>query len=230
LIIMNRRAFLATTATAVGVAGAGLAVAGTAHGETVTSPPTGPVSWPVGTRPESITKAWEGKFYLSIQGTPDNADGEIHIFDPDTGAVTPFITADKKLLDNRYLSMRFSEHTVGSPALRWDGPGLAGGCRAGLTLHSHQPRRRGLTVGSTSSHRATPGGVVFGRESGEVACGVEVSVQDQTARLTLVLALRQGQLGFHRAAARAGLRGRIPAVGDDQPPAVPRGLVRQLPP
>ena len=70
------------------------------------------------------------------------------------------------LLDTRYLSVRFSEHTIGRPALRWDGPGLSGGCRAGLTLQRHLPAYAGLLVGSTSCHRATPGSVELRREGG----------------------------------------------------------------
>jgi hypothetical protein len=43
-------------------------------------------------------------------------------------------------------------------------------------------------------------------------------------------ALGQGQLGFHRAAARARSAGRIPAVGDDELAAVPYCLVAEHPP
>ena len=50
---------------------------------------------PVGPRPESITKAWDGKFYVSIQG-PSGAlgtfDGEVRQVDLATGAVTPFVS------------------------------------------------------------------------------------------------------------------------------------------
>src|SRR5215207_2452022 len=91
----------------------------------------------------------------------------------------------------RYLSVRFSEHTIGRPALRWDGPGLTRGCGAGLTLHSHLPAYAGLLVGSTSSHRATPGGVELGREGGQVLCSVAVAVDDQAARFAVVFALGQ---------------------------------------
>jgi sugar lactone lactonase YvrE len=49
----------------------------------------------VGPRPESITRAWGGKFYVSIQG-PSGAlgtfDGEVRQVDLDTGVVTPFVT------------------------------------------------------------------------------------------------------------------------------------------
>ena len=62
--------------------------------------------------------------------------------------------------------MRFGKHTIDSPALRRDGPGLTDWCRAGLTLHSHLPAYAGLPVGSTSCHRATPGGVELSRERG----------------------------------------------------------------
>jgi sugar lactone lactonase YvrE len=50
---------------------------------------------PVGPRPESITRAWEGKLYVSIQG-PSGAlgtfDGEVRQVDLDTGVVTPFVS------------------------------------------------------------------------------------------------------------------------------------------
>ncbi len=49
---------------------------------------------PVGPRPESITKAWGGKFYVSIQG-PSGAlgtfDGEVRQIDLATGVATPFV-------------------------------------------------------------------------------------------------------------------------------------------
>jgi len=49
----------------------------------------------VGPRPESIIKAWDGKFYVSIQG-PSGAlgtfDGEVRQVDLSTGVVTPFVT------------------------------------------------------------------------------------------------------------------------------------------
>ncbi|TMM35760.1 MAG: hypothetical protein E6F99_18225 [Actinobacteria bacterium] len=94
---MNRRLFLTASATTLGVAGTALAMSTPAHGATVTTVAgADPVSVPVGTRPESITRAWDGRFYVSIQGTPGNADGEIHLFDPDTGTSTVFATG----LDN----------------------------------------------------------------------------------------------------------------------------------
>jgi sugar lactone lactonase YvrE len=49
----------------------------------------------VGPRPESIVKAWSGRFYVSIQG-PSGAlgvfDGEVRQVDIATGVVTPFVT------------------------------------------------------------------------------------------------------------------------------------------
>jgi sugar lactone lactonase YvrE len=49
----------------------------------------------VGPRPESITKAWGGRMYVSIQG-PSGAlgtfDGEVRQIDIATGVVTPFVT------------------------------------------------------------------------------------------------------------------------------------------
>ena len=53
----------------------------------------------------------------------------------------------------------------------------------------------------------------------QVPGGVHVPVKDQAAGVAPVGPLGQAQLGFHRAAARAGLRGGIPAVGGDQRPA-----------
>jgi gluconolactonase len=49
----------------------------------------------VGPRPESITKAWCGKYYVSIQGpsgTLGTFDGEVRQVDLATGVVTPFVT------------------------------------------------------------------------------------------------------------------------------------------
>src|SRR5690349_482036 len=47
------------------------------------------------TRPESITKAWGGKYYVSIQNSNDAAatDGEIVQVNLESGAVTPFVPA-----------------------------------------------------------------------------------------------------------------------------------------
>lgn len=52
----------------------------------------------VGPRPESITRGWGGKLYVSIQGQPDLGlnDGEVRVLDPVTGTVSPFVTG----LDN----------------------------------------------------------------------------------------------------------------------------------
>jgi sugar lactone lactonase YvrE len=52
-------------------------------------------SIPVGPRPESITKAWDGKFYVSIQGASGALgvfDGEVRQVDLSSGAVTTFVT------------------------------------------------------------------------------------------------------------------------------------------
>lgn len=58
------------------------------------------------TRPESITKAWGGKYYVSIQNTNDAtaADGEIVQVDIATGAVTPFVGKEKGLRNPRGLA------------------------------------------------------------------------------------------------------------------------------
>src|SRR5262245_36633220 len=49
---------------------------------------------PVGPRPESITRAWGDRFYVSIQG-PSGAlgvfDGEVRQVDLATGTVVPFV-------------------------------------------------------------------------------------------------------------------------------------------
>jgi predicted outer membrane repeat protein len=92
------RTLLIATVTALAFVGGGLAASAPAHGETVGGAPGAPVSVPVGPRPESITKAWDGTFYVSIQGLPDlgRNDGEIRTFDPATGAFSTFVTG----LDN----------------------------------------------------------------------------------------------------------------------------------
>jgi sugar lactone lactonase YvrE len=51
-------------------------------------------SVPVGPRPESITKAWNNKLYVSIQGPSGNLgvfDGEVREVNLTTGVVTPFV-------------------------------------------------------------------------------------------------------------------------------------------
>jgi sugar lactone lactonase YvrE len=91
-----------TTLTLAGAASAGIAQAAGTAPAARTAPaqakPGAPVSVPVGPRPESITKAWDGTFYVSIQGdgTVGKNDGEIRTFDPATGATTTFVTG----LDN----------------------------------------------------------------------------------------------------------------------------------
>jgi sugar lactone lactonase YvrE len=82
--------------TALAVAGIG--AAGAQAQQHIAGAPAGTVSLPVGPRPESITKGWDGKFFVSIQGAPDlgRNDGEIRTFDPASGATTTFVTG----LDN----------------------------------------------------------------------------------------------------------------------------------
>jgi hypothetical protein len=80
---------------------------------------------------------------------------------------------------------------IGSPTLWWDGPGLARGCGAGLTLRSHLPAGSGLTVGSTSVFglRATPGD----HELGKAVGSVEVPVKDEAdACITLTARPQHG--------------------------------------
>src|SRR5258708_39833166 len=92
----------------------------------------------------------------------------------------------------------------------------------------------GLLVGSAgvSTWWCGPGcsGARDRREGGEVACGVDVPVEDQAAVLAGEDPDAEGQLGFHCLAGRAGLAAGGPPVGDDQAAAVPPGLVVELPP
>jgi hypothetical protein len=94
-------------------------------------------------------------------------------------------------------------------------------CRGYRTCH----RNGGLTVphAGVLSLPATPGDVLH--ELGEVAGGVQVTVEDQAAGLALESTLGEGELGFPPAAGRADLGGGIAGVGDHQPPAAPDGLV-----
>jgi sugar lactone lactonase YvrE len=58
-------------------------------------------------RPESITKAWGGKYYVSIQGASGDTttqDGEIVQVDIATGVVTPFVPAGSGLVNPRGLA------------------------------------------------------------------------------------------------------------------------------
>jgi CubicO group peptidase (beta-lactamase class C family) len=93
-----------------------------------------------------------------------------------------------------------------SPALPRDGPGLTRWRGAGLTFHGHLHPGGCLTVGSASvcDLRATPGDLPPA-PGGQVDRRVHVPVQDQAAGGACVSALGQGQLGSHRAAARAFL-------------------------
>jgi sugar lactone lactonase YvrE len=83
-----------TASAAASAAAGGMA----ARAEAIRGAPAAPVTLPVGPRPESITKGWDGTFYVSIQGAPDLGlgDGEIRSLDPRTGAVSTFVTG----LDN----------------------------------------------------------------------------------------------------------------------------------
>src|SRR5260221_8891965 len=124
---------------------------------------------------------------------------------------------------------------------RGAGPRLAGGLwvagRVGLFTAACRYRRSGsgLTAGSASCHRATPGGPAFhtGRvlaQAGEVGRGVEVAVVCGAAALTRPGPFGQGQAWLSPAARRTGLRAGIPPVRDDQGRAVPGGLVAELAP
>ena len=75
----------------------------------------------------------------------------------------------------------------------------------------------GLTVGSTSvlCLRATPGDVPL-NQSSQIVCGVQTPVQDQTALGAHEGAFGQGELGFHRTAARTRLGRGEPPIRDHQ--------------
>ena len=58
-------------------------------------------------RPESITRGWSGKYYVSIQGPSGDAttqDGAIVQVDVETGNVTPFVPAGSGLVNPRGLA------------------------------------------------------------------------------------------------------------------------------
>jgi sugar lactone lactonase YvrE len=97
----SSRAILIGTLAALATGGLGLASSAQAQGKPTAeppAPPAAPVTLPVGPRPESITKGWGGKFFVSIQGAPTVGlnDGEIRTLDLTTGATTTFVTG----LDN----------------------------------------------------------------------------------------------------------------------------------
>jgi sugar lactone lactonase YvrE len=94
----SSRALLVASLAAIALVGPSVAASAQVHGQATTAAGGPAVSIPVGPRPESVTKAWGGKFYVSIQGAPDIGlgDGEIRTFDPATGATTTFVTG----LDN----------------------------------------------------------------------------------------------------------------------------------
>ena len=100
-------------------------------------------------------------------------------------------------------SVSMSAH-LRSPVLPRGGPGLIALPRAGLTFHGHLHPRGCLTVGSASvwDLRATPGDLPPAVD-GEVTCRVDVPVKDQAAGGACVGSLGKGELGFHRATARA---------------------------
>ena len=90
-------------------------------------------------------------------------------------------------------------------------------------------RRAGLTwvsVGLVFCRPPTAGG----HQCRQVERGVEVAIQGEPALAAAECALGQAQLGFHCAAARARLGGRVPAARDHNAPGAPRGLVADLAP
>jgi hypothetical protein len=98
---------------------------------------------------------------------------------------------------------------------------------AGFSLHCHLPSKLGLLVGSTSG-LCLPATLGDGlHKLGQVAGGIQVTIQDRLARLATEGALGQGELAFHPPTPRAHLgRGKEP-VGYYQPAAVPDCLVAE---
>src|SRR5258708_715054 len=84
-----------------------------------------------------------------------------------------------------------------SPALPWDGPGLARGSGAGFLVRWRLPGNAGAYAASAGVLALRP----TGGEVEQVTGGVHIPVDEEAARLARVLPLGQGQLGFHRAAA-----------------------------
>jgi sugar lactone lactonase YvrE len=91
----SSRVLLVAALAAVALTGPSLASGAQAEERPGTVVPGQPVVVPlgVGTRPESVTRAWGGKFYVSIQNKPDLGvlDGEVRIVDLDAGTTTPFV-------------------------------------------------------------------------------------------------------------------------------------------
>src|SRR5579884_2423178 len=107
---------------------------------------------------------------------------------------------------------------VGTPS---GGPGLTRFRGAGFLLRRRVPSKAGSYLGSTGPS-ATDG------EHEHVPGSVHVSVDDQTASLTPIDTLGQGQLGFRHPTGGAGLGAGEEPVGDDEATATPGGLVPEL--
>src|SRR5579884_4213770 len=107
---------------------------------------------------------------------------------------------------------------VGTPS---GGPGLTRFRGAGFLLRRRVPSKAGSYLGSTGPS-ATDG------EHEHVPGSVHVSVDDQTASLTPIDTLGQGQLGFRHPTGGAGLGAGEEPVGDDEATATPDGLVPEL--
>ncbi len=106
------------------------------------------------------------------------------------------------------------------------GPGLTRKRGAGFLVHRDEP-------GEAGSYSPSAGVLALRPTDGEleqIPRRVHVPAGDQAARGACIRPLGQEQLGFHRSASRARLAGGEPAVSQDQPAAVPSGLVGQHPP
>ena len=119
---------------------------------------------------------------------------------------------------------------------RWTVPALCIDTQRGRRFAATWQARPGLTIGSTSfpaQWLRVPGhsGTRLPQfdhdlgKIGKVTCGIEVTIEHQTALVTAEEPDAQRQLGFHYATVRTSLRAGKPPVGDHDTTAAPSGLV-----
>jgi len=86
-----------------------------------------------------------------------------------------------------------------------------------IGLVYRRPRNSGRTCRHNPVH-----------ELGEVAGGVEITIEHETALIASECPFGQAQCGFHHATGRTGLGGRVPAVRDHDAATGPAGFVLDL--
>src|SRR5258706_8540169 len=86
-----------------------------------------------------------------------------------------------------------------------------------IGLVYRRPRNSGRTCRHNPAH-----------ELGEVAGGVEIAIEHETALIAAECPFGQAQFGFHHATGRTGLGGRVPAVRDVHGAPGPTGFVLDL--